>query len=222
MNYEKHRDLDLFAPSEDAVTKRKTPRGRRPGISTTAQAIRACAARAFGARGYEGVTVREIAALAGVDAALVHHYFGTKRALFAASLEVDDVAKSRPGTPVANAPGAGERLVREFLDRWDAQADGETIAGLLRTSGSDGPTAALVDDVLMRTIVAPAIAAIDPKRGMPTLRAQLIAAQLVGIAWFRYVLRVEPLASATSRIVAKTFGPSLDSTLAGRDYGAKT
>ena len=204
-----------------SLPKHCVKRGRRPGVSTTATTIRKAAARAFAERGYEGVTVREIAMLAGVDAALVHHYFGTKRALFAASLELPKLANARPAGPISGDVGAGERLVRAFLDRWDAAADGDTLPGLLRSSGSDPAATALVDDVIQRTIVAPAIAAIDPKRGMPTLRAQLIAAQLLGLAWLRYVLRVEPLASATSRILAKTYGPSLDATLAGRDYGAK-
>ncbi len=187
----------------------------------TAQTIRHTAARAFAERGYDGVTIREIAVGAGVDAALVHHYFGTKRALFETALELPAIVKGRFERTLSTESGTGERLVRAFLDRWDAAAGGDTLPALLRAAGSDAASAALVDELIDRTIVAPATSGIDATRGMPTLRAQLAGAQLLGLAWLRYVLRLEPLASASSKIVAKTLGPSLDATLAGRDYGPR-
>lgn len=73
-------------------------------------------------------------------------------------------------------------------------------------------------DVIARTIVAPAIASVDARRGMPKLRAAFVAAQLFGIAWLRYVLATEPLASASPNIIGRSFGPSLDATLQGVDY----
>ena len=200
------------------IRAKKTRRGRRPGISGTALAIRRAAARAFAERGYTGATMREIAASAGVDAALVHHYFGTKRALFEAAIELSEVAKFRPEAASKGDVPSGETLVRAFLERWDA-ADGDTFPALLRASASDPSAAATIDAHLERDFIGPVIARIDAARGMPKLRAALIGAQLLGLAWTRYVARREPIASASSRIVAKAFGPSLDATLAGRDYG---
>ncbi len=202
---------------------KKRKRGRRPGTSITAEAIRRAAAAAFAERGYAGATIRAIAAAATVDAALVHHYFGTKRALFAAALDVENAASVKRGSSAAPPQSGteGERIVGAFLDRWDAAVEGEALAGLLRAAATDPSSAQIVDRIVDVGIVAPAIAAIDAKRGMATLRAELVAAQLIGLAWMRYVARVEPLARASSRIVAKTFGPSLDATLTGRDFPAK-
>ena len=209
----------LFVPKSSA---KKIKRGRRPGVPVTALAIRRAAARSFAERGYDGVTVREIASAAGVDTALVHHYFGTKRALFEAAIELAQVAKHRDSPlPKGDAP-SGEALVRGFLDRWDGAAEGDTLPALLRAAASDPSAAATIDAHLERDFIGPVIARIDAARGMPKLRAGLIAAQLLGLAWMRYVARLEPIASASSRIVAKAFGPSLDATLAGRDYGATT
>ncbi|GAC1476003.1 MAG: TetR family transcriptional regulator [Vulcanimicrobiaceae bacterium] len=162
--------------------------------------------------------MRAIAASARVDAALVHHYYGTKRALFEAALELGALDGSVTAERPTGVEKPGERLVREFLDRWDTAADGGSLAGLLRASGGNAADATIVHRLIERSIIAPTIASIDPQRGMPKLRAQLIGAQLVGLAWLRYVLQIEPLATASSRIVAKTFGPSLDATLEGRDY----
>ena len=53
-------------------------RGRRPGSPDTRAAILAVAREHFAAHGFAGASVRGIAGAVGVDAALVHHYFGTK------------------------------------------------------------------------------------------------------------------------------------------------
>jgi len=201
---------------------KKPKRGRRPGTPTAARAIRRAAASAFAERGYSGATIRAIAAAAGVDPALVHHYFGTKRALFEAALDVSNVASAKRLVASSAAQVTdGERIVLAFLERWDDAVDGDALAGLLRAAATDPSSAAIVDRIVDVSIVAPAVAAIDARRGMATLRAELIAAQLIGLAWMRYVVRIEPLARASSRIVAKTYGPSLDATLVGRDYPTK-
>ena len=187
-------------------------------MTATPLAIRRAAARAFAERGYDRATIREIAAVAGVDAALVYHYFGTKRALFEAAIELENAASFRRAPRSGDSP-SGEMLVREFLDRWDTAAGGDTLPAILRASASDPSSSATLEAYLERDFIAPVIARIDAARGMPKLRAGLIGAQLLGLAWMRYVARLEPIASASSRIVAKAFGPSLDATLAGRDYG---
>ncbi len=203
-------------------------RGRRPGASITSDAIRKHAALAFTAAGYDGVTVREIAARAGVDPSLVFHYFGSKRALFEASLvmpDLDTVApidtKPKVTASATNAAGGsiGERIVSDFLSRWDAPSARVTLSGLLRSASTDSQARMQLTDLIERTIVAPAIASIDARRGMAKLRAALVAAQLLGIAWTRYVLELQPVSSASPSIVGRTFGPSIDSTLRGTDYG---
>ncbi|GAC1309849.1 MAG: hypothetical protein NVSMB19_23790 [Vulcanimicrobiaceae bacterium] len=169
--------------------------------------------------------MRQIAASAGVDAALVHHYFGTKRALFEAALAIADLGGVAPLAPLA-APTRparelpGDRIVRDFLTTWDAPGGRATIAGLLRTAGAEADARSRLAELFARTVVVPATGGIDARRGMAKLRAALVAAQLVGLAWTRYVLGTEPIASASPQILGRTFGASIDATLHGIDFGS--
>ncbi|HUZ38276.1 MAG TPA: TetR/AcrR family transcriptional regulator, partial [Streptosporangiaceae bacterium] len=113
--------------------------GRRGGDSGTREAILAAARARFGDYGYDGATIRGIAADAGVDAALVHHFFGTKERLFAAAMRLPLI----PGELVASAldPGTrepgrslGEHLLRTVLGAWDVAEMRSTFLGLLRSA----------------------------------------------------------------------------------------
>lgn len=211
-----------------SMPKRSVKRGRRPGASTAAEEIRAHAASAFSQSGFDGTTIREIATRAGVDPALIFHYFKSKRALFEASIDVPDLA-TVPAldvtrrAPSGSTPDAtlGERIVHDFLSTWDAPSARATIGGLLRSASSNAQAMRSLAEVVQRTVVIPTIASIDAKRGMPKLRAALVATQLVGVAWTRYVLATEPIASASPAILARTLGPSIEMTLRGTDYGRR-
>jgi len=160
--------------------------------------------------------MRAIAADAGVDSALVHHYFGTKQKLFAAANEMPQ----DPGAALRaalEAPSPGEALILAFLAAWDAPNGNSPLAGFMRSAAADPEAQQRLADLLATTLVTPAAAAIARRHAMPKLRATLVAAQLAGLAWMRYVLRSDPLASASPSLVAKTFGPSLDTTLTPRD-----
>lgn len=207
------------------MTKPGRKRGRRPGPTTTRERICAHAAAAFSRAAYQTVTVRAIAREAGVDAALVHHYFGTKRALYDAAFARTDLSTVPPLEPVSALERAsravrtpGERMLYEFLGQWDGEAARAAISALVRSAASEAESRRQLGEVIGRTIVAPAIASVDARHGMAKLRAALVAAQLVGIVWLRYVIPTEPLASASIRIVARTFGPSLDATLSEVDF----
>jgi len=190
--------------------------------------IRSQAASAFREHGYDGVTVRAIGALANVDPALIFHYFKSKRGLFEASIDIatlDDVpaidadpAAARRSTPQISV---GERIVRDFVTTWDRPSARVTMSALLRSAAADAEAKRQLIELLERTVVAPASRTIDPKRGMAKLRAALIAAQLVGIAWTRYVLATGPIATASPSIVARTLGESIDATLLGFDFGKR-
>ena len=189
----------------------RSARGRRPGTSDTKAAILAAARAAFAAGGYDGVALRDIARAAGVDAALIHHYFGTKRALFDAVVDVGDDAAAR-GVAHPEAP-AGERVVRAFLERWEAPGGAAALATLVRTAGSDARAQASLAELIARTVVVPATSLIDGTARMPKMRASLVGAQLVGLAWARYVARIEPLASASASLVARTYAPAIEALL---------
>ena len=160
--------------------------------------------------------MRRIAAVAGVDQALVAHYFGSKRALFTRVLGEDGAwapgLRPRSGAHAARDSEAGERLVVAFLERWDNEAGPSTFGTLLRAAGSDGAAERLLGETIV-PLVSGAVSA----RDLPKLRAALVAAQLLGLAWLRYVERRPPLASASPRLVGRIYGRSVTASLTGRE-----
>src|ERR687890_2439282 len=101
-------------------TSRAPRRGRRPGAPDTRATILDAARTAFAQKGFAGTTIRAVATAAGVDAALVHHYFGTKDDLFLAALELPVDPRVALAPAIAAGPdGAGERMLRVFLSVWD-------------------------------------------------------------------------------------------------------
>ncbi len=190
-----------------------TPRrGRRPGAPDTRAAILAAARAAFASAGYGGTSVRAVAAAAGVDAALVHHYFGTKDDLFVAALQVrvDPRAALRPVIE-GGLPGAGERLVGIFFEVWDDEQSRLPLLGLVRGM-VDGSGQQLARDGFLRVVLAPVAAGLGLDH--PDERMALVASQLLGVVLLRYVLGVEPLASADTERLVATYGPVIQGYLA--------
>ena len=193
----------------------KARRGRRPGQPATKAAILRTARDCFAERGYDATTIRAIAATAGVDQALVHHYYGTKRALFTEALGLPDRGTEEKPTR-AGSDDPGEALILEFLRRFDAPPGPATIETLLRAAGSDGAARRLLSELIGSSLVLPATLVVAPGAALPRLRAELAAAQLLGLAWMRYVERREPIVSASPRLLARIYGPSVAAALAIR------
>jgi AcrR family transcriptional regulator len=189
------------------VVASPTRRGRRPGSPDTRAAILAEARTLFAAQGYAGTSVRGVAAAAGVDAALVHHYFGSKDDLFVAALQVP-LDPREVLLPVAQGgvAGAGERLLRTFLTVWDDEAIRLPLLTLVRTV-FDPEGRQLVRDGFMRIVLGPVGAALGVDQ--PERRMSLVASQLMGIVIVRYVVAVEPLASASHDDLVATYAPTL-------------
>ncbi|MEP9384976.1 TetR family transcriptional regulator [Nocardioides cheoyonin] len=183
-----------------------TPRrGRRPGSPDTRAAILAAARERFARQGYAGTSVRGVAAAAGVDSALVHHYFGAKEDLFIAALELRvDPREVVPQLLAGGIEGAGERLVRTFLDVWDDEETRLPLLALLRGAVEPGGDR-LVRDGFVRMVLEPLGAGLGVDRA--ELRMALTASQLFGLVLFRYVIRVEPLASAPVEELVATYAP---------------
>jgi len=195
------------------VKEQASTRGRRPGAPDTRAEILASARSLFAARGFPGTSVRAVAAGAGVDPALVHHYFGTKDDLFVAALEL-------PVDPrVALAPvfeggvdGAGERLLRVFLSVWDDESARLPLLGLVR-GAVDPQGARLLRDGLFGVVLGPVGTALGLDR--PRERVAFLASQMVGLVMLRYVLEVEPLASMDADLLVATYAPTLQRYLDG-------
>ncbi|MBA3523805.1 MAG: TetR/AcrR family transcriptional regulator [Geodermatophilaceae bacterium] len=188
--------------------------GRRPGESGTREAILAAARRSFGSAGFVGTTIRGVARTAGVDPALVHHYFGTKDGLFSAALELPfDPTELVPRLLGDGPDGLGERVVRTFLGVWDSTPGQGRMLALLRSAVTDERAAGSLRDFLVTAVMGPMAAAASPDRA--ELRATLVASQMVGLAMARYVLRFEPLASAGPDQLAPALGATIDAYLTG-------
>ena len=190
--------------------------GRRPGDSGTREAILTAARSSFGSAGYRATTIRGVARAAGVDPALVHHYFGTKDQLFAAAMQLPvDPVQLLPRLLSGGVDGLGERLVRNFLGVWDATPGQGPLLALLRSALGHEEAAAMLRDFLTSAILTPLARAAGGSSA--ELRAALAASQMVGLAVTRYVLRLEPLASAHVDTVAGAAGPTLQRYLTGSD-----
>ncbi|MFF2999694.1 TetR family transcriptional regulator [Streptomyces sp. NPDC057950] len=166
------------------------------------------AARAeFSERGYEKTSVRGIAKAAGVDSALVHHYFGTKEQVFEAAIEVAFAPALAAPVAVEDGPldGVGDRLTRFIFGIWENPATRAPLLAIVRSAVNNETAAA----VFRRLIAAQLLRRIAQQVDLPDaeLRAELAAAQLVGVAMLRYVIKVEPLASADLEAIVARVAP---------------
>ena len=191
-----------------------TPRGRRPGGPDTRGDILAAARESFAHKGFGGTTIRGVAAAAGVDPALVHHYFGSKDDLFVAALEIRvDPRKVVPTVFANGVAGSAEPLLRLFLSVWDDPEARLPLEALFRSSlGEDGPVN-LLREGLLRIVFAP-LREVLPKDEADR-RAQMVASQMVGLIVGRYLLKFEPLASMPAEEVVAWVAPNIQRYLDG-------
>lgn len=194
--------------------------GRRPGNQDTKQSILESARKAFAERGFDKASIRAIAAGAEVDPALVHHYFGTKEKLFLASMNAPiNPAEVIPAALAGPREEAGERLVRLVLGVWDSTAGSAALA-LLRSALSNEWTARLMREFVVTQVLRRAVAHLDIDEKEAPTRAALVATQIAGLAVVRYVLKVEPVASAPAEQLVAAVGPSVQRYLTGDLPGA--
>lgn len=194
-------------------SRRRAPRGRRPGNPETRTLILAAARSSFAASGYAGTTIRAVATEAGVDPALVHHYFGTKDDLFLAALDVPVDPRELIG-PVAAAgrEGAGVRMMETFLAVWDDPAMQLRLLAVAR-SALEPEGEKLLTQGFIPVVVRPVLEQLCVDR--PDERVPLVTSQVLGLIIARYVLRVEPLASDPAELVAARVGPTIQRYLTG-------
>jgi AcrR family transcriptional regulator len=189
--------------------------GRRPGNPDTREAILKASQAAFAERGFDAASIRQIATGAGVDPALVHHYFGTKEQLFLAAVQVPiDPRELIPQVLTGGVEGIGERLVRTFLGVWDSPR-GATAAALLRSAVTNEWSARMLREFVITQILRRAVKELDLEAPEGPLRASLVASQVLGLATARYILKLEPLASASPDQVAAAIGPTIQRYIAG-------
>jgi AcrR family transcriptional regulator len=184
--------------------------GRRPGANATRESILAAARDAFAAHGYEKATIRGIARAAGVDPALVHHFYGPKEDVFRAA--VGDVLAPIAEVVGATQPGAdpaqtASRLASALVALWEHEPTKGALLGALRAAVTSDTAAALMRQIVQEYAVA-AIAA-STEQPDAELRANLIGATIVGAALLRHVLEVEPVGSLDEHRLATVLGGAI-------------
>jgi AcrR family transcriptional regulator len=195
---------------EDGVAQRG--RGRRPGGPDTRAAIVDAARSSFAAKGYDKSSLRGIARDAGVDPALVHHYFDGKAALFAETMAVPvNPAEVIAHVIAGDQDRLGWRLVETFLAVWEPPERREAIVALARSSMSSEEAARMLREFLGREVfgrIAASTGASDPQ-----LRGALAASQMIGLVMARYVVRVPGLVEASPGDLVEHLGPVLQGYL---------
>jgi AcrR family transcriptional regulator len=194
--------------------------GRRRGNPDTRATILVAAQSEFADKGFDRVSMRGIARAAGVDPSLMYHYFGSKDAVLLASLDVPfDPREVIPALIRDGVPGLGDRIASRFLAIWDDPANQTRLVTVVRASMSSAAAQDLLTNGVARMVLGPIREIIATPEA--ALRTSFVASQLLGLAVARYVLRLEPLASAPSEVVAAAVGPTLQRYLDG-DLSAGT
>lgn len=196
------------------VTARRRRTGRRPGESGSRQAILDAASSRFASQGYERATIRAIATDAGVDPALVHHFFGTKERLFIAAMRLPlDPATLIPALLAPGVDGLGERLAREVLRLMRELGQANPMLALIRSATARPEAARMFREFYTRAVLERLAAELDVTR--PRLRAALCASQIIGFAVARFILQLGPLVDADDETMAAVLAPVLQHYLTG-------
>jgi AcrR family transcriptional regulator len=190
-----------------------SPRGRRVGRPETRSQILAVARARFLAEGYQAVTMRAVAAEAGVDVALISYFFGSKKGLFGAALALsanppEILLGALPGNP-ATLP---ERVLRALAQAWDDPEDGGPLRVLVSTAIGDPEVGRLLKEVIEREIIeqiAERLGGADAR-----YRAAAFTTQLAGIVLARYILELDPIATMTVDELVRRLAPGLRVALA--------
>ena len=194
-------------------TGRRRP-GRPAGGSDTRERILASARELFARNGIGNTSIRAVATAAGVDSALVHHYFGTKEKLFAAAVRIPidpmDIIGPLREIPVEEI---GYKLPSMLLPLWDSELGTRFIAAL--RSIIAGSEVNLFRSFIQDVIAVEVGARVDNPPGSGIVRIQFVASQLVGVVMARYILQLEPFASLPPDQIAKTIAPNLQRYLTG-------
>ena len=189
-------------------------RGRPPGRTETRAEILAVARRRFLADGYDRVTLRSVAAEAGVDAALISYHFGSKHGLFGASMQLPanpaDMLAAALSGPLNTLP---ERLVRTIVTTWDDAERGPALRAFAQAATREPEVARLFREMAEREMIARIAERLGGADA--TRRAGLAVSQMAGLIFTRYVIGIEPLASMPVDELIRRLTPPLRAALAG-------
>lgn len=192
--------------------KNNVGRGRRPGSPDTRERIREAARARFLAEGYQSVTLRAIAAEAGVDVALVSYYFGSKQGLFAATMALPvNPADVFQEVLKGDLDTLAVRALRALLAVWDAPETGAPLRAIAATAVADPEVTRLIRELVGRELTDHLAARLGEPDGAG--RAAAFTMQMSGLIFSRYLLQLEPIAGMSVDEVVRRLAPSLDAAL---------
>jgi AcrR family transcriptional regulator len=199
------------------VAAQRQPKvGRRPGNQDTRGEIIAAARHAFAAKGFAGASMRGIAAEAGVDAALIHHYFESKQQLFLATVALPvDLPQVVEQVAAGDRNDLGERLVQTVLRVWDSELQPSLVAAI-RTALTDPGLTRSVGEFFTLEVIGHVLRRDDLPLEEANRRAGLVASQVVGLLMGRYVLRLPALVNRRSEDLVAEIGPTVQRYVDGR------
>jgi AcrR family transcriptional regulator len=184
--------------------------GRRPGNADTRGEIVEAAKRVFADRGYDGTSLRGVARAAGVDPALVHHYFDGKAALFVAAMALP----FDPRQVKEHAAGpeySGSRTIEGFLTMWDhAEGTGSSFASCLSAMAASSNVADAMREFVNERVWSVLRHNEGETEALRRRRTAMVSSQLMGLAFARYILRVPPMSTASPKQIGRWVGPTLD------------
>ncbi|GGI42630.1 TetR family transcriptional regulator [Cnuibacter physcomitrellae] len=169
------------------------PSGRRGGDSVTRNDILDAALTLFARLGYDATSVRAIAAEAGVDPALVRHFFGGKETLFATAMAQRSEIPDRFAAAFKGDPDRlGRRVAGAYLGLWEDTSTRPLLLALARSATTSDAAGLMLQEILGGRITGgDQTTTAFPELSRPII---LAASQLLGVAFARYVLRVPQLA----------------------------
>jgi AcrR family transcriptional regulator len=183
--------------------------GRRGGDADTRGAIIAAARVEFLDQGYNAATIRAIARRAGVDPALIYHFFTDKPTLYAATLQLPVDPRQVQNAVRAAADSPGATLVERFLSQWETGPGrpGQSFVTVMQATASSPDVARSVREYLFDRVWG----SVPGPEGEAGWRRATVSSLLIGMAWQRYIVRAEPVTSASLPEIAAWFGPLIDS-----------
>lgn len=211
-----------MSPGREPRAPQARARGRRPAGADTRADILAAARSAFAQQGYDRATLRGIARTAGVDPSLVHHYFDGKAALFAETMEIGIDPAAVVARIVAGDPAqVGTRAVRSFFTIWDSPERQPQLVALLRSAVTHQDAGTVLREYLVREVFGRMVLEVRIAReGGPPVptpdeqrRAALAAAQMLGVAVMRYVVRLPALSEAPLEVLVPPLAATLQAYL---------
>lgn len=198
--------------TDAATTRRRGPVGRRSGDSGTREAILDAAGTLFAERGYDGASLRAIAAAAGVDPALIRHFFGDKQTLFMTVVaDRSTVIERLAGSLQGDQDAAGRRMTDTYLRLWEEPQTRPVLMALVRSATTSEHAAGMLRDLLLGR-VREKVGAPDDER----MRGIAIAgAHLLGVAIARHVVRLPPIAALGHDALVDEVAPTIQRYLTG-------